>query len=522
MPKISVIEYPLAKKGVNTYTNVVELAPDEAIYLQNLIYKNGLVKRGGQTKFETDEVSAGSAITGLHKFYYGASSNQLLAGSGSLVKYHNGSTWIQVIGGLTSGEQVHMESWLNKCYIANGSNQPVSWNGSATATVTASPVATMFLPYQDRLLSIKGNDLTWSGSYSDASWETSANCGVTIDTKLFGMVHHSSNNQAVGYEATVLLGGANGMYLFKGTDLRVPAITNGDYVVQTLATKVGCNAPRTMKWTPKGTIYLGIDKQVYLLPFNEIKPTPIGHKIWGYNDPNNYGLKNVSSAYLKNACASYHEGFYILSITLSGNTNNTVQWWLDVDRLYQDENGLMGPWYGPMIGQSIACFVTATGNGDSGELYGGEANAATGSFVYQLNQQAIYGDGNNNTAIEILGQTFYNPAGELALWKEGRTLELELKDIAGSVTVDFADIDGIKRSGDVISLSGGAPYWGQYYCGEAYFGDSVPLRSKLNIFPAVRFRRLSLIFKNSSSNENFELYGIRTNISESGNVFELM
>ncbi len=53
-------EYPLAKRGINLYKNRVELHPEECILAQNVIWRNGIVKRGGYTKFETDEVSGGN------------------------------------------------------------------------------------------------------------------------------------------------------------------------------------------------------------------------------------------------------------------------------------------------------------------------------------------------------------------------------------------------------------------------------------------------------------------------------
>ena len=44
------------------------------------------------------------------------------------------------------------------------------------------------------------------------------------------MVQHSISGADSGYEAAVLLAGANGMYIFQGTDLRVP-FTTGDYTI---------------------------------------------------------------------------------------------------------------------------------------------------------------------------------------------------------------------------------------------------------------------------------------------------
>lgn len=514
----NVFTYPMSKRGVNLYKNVVDLHPEEAIFTQNCVWTNGMVKRGGSTKYETDEVSTGKKIIGLHRFYYGTSSKQTLVASGTVVKYHDGATWQNVKTGLTDGEQTYLTTWLDKAYIANGTDAPHTWNGAASAALAAAPATTtMFLPYQDRLLSITGGDLTWSGSFDPTTWETVANCGVRPDTHLYGMCHHSSTNISTGYEAKVLLAGANGMYLFSGTDLRTPS-TTGDYSIFPLATKIGCVSPRTMVWTPKGTIYLGVDKQVYMLPFQSSTPIPIGHKITS----NTYlagvtGIEDASTSLLSNACAAYHDGYYKLSITPAGGTANTYQWWLDINRLYQDEEGLWGPWFGPMVGMAISCFAVQGGTGDSGELLGGESAAATGSYVYQLNQRGVYAD--DGTALQIYYQTFYHPLGAAFLRKDVHRVELELLNVLGTVNVDFLDIEGALKTGDTVSLSGNAVYWDDNYWDEDYWSSSMPTRQTISITPAIQPRRLSVLVKHSSSNDKFELYSISAEAIEQSSVF---
>ena len=101
------------------------------------------------------------------------------------------------------------------------------------------------------------------------------------------------------------------MYLFSGNDLRTPA-TTGDYKIESLATKYGCNAPLTMQWTPAGTIYLGTDKMVYILPFESLTPVPVGHKITAEGNQKEDGLESIPAGQLAKASAVYHDGFYKL------------------------------------------------------------------------------------------------------------------------------------------------------------------------------------------------------------------
>ena len=514
----SVVEYPLARLGVNLHKNIVKLNAEEALTAQNCIWRNGIVKRGGSAKFETDEVATGKKITGLHRFYYSTASKQLLASSGTVVRYHDGATWQDAITGLTDGSQVHMTTWLDKAYVANVDDAPNTWDGSSSAAIGAAPTDTrMFLPYQDRLLSITGGDLTWSDSFDDTGWGSIAEIGVRPDTQLFGMVYHSATNVDAGYEAKILLAGANGMYVFSATDLRWPA-TTGDYTIFPLATTIGCNAPRTMQWTPFGTIYLGIDKQLYLLPFNSVAPIPIGTKIHSTH-VGIEGIENIPSGQLANACAIYHDGYYKLSVAQSAQTTNNVQFWLDVKRIQQDEDGLWGPWYGPMKGTEISVFATQNGNGDSGELMGGESNATTGSFVYTMDDDTLFAD--SGTAIQIFYQTLYHPlTGNDFLNKDVHRVEFELRDVLGTVNIDFFDINGTLKTGDTISLSGQAIYWDDAYWGDEYWSSSIPTRSVVNITPAIQPRRLSILVKNSTDNDTFELYAIRAEVKEQSLIFD--
>ena len=502
---VGVPKYPLPSLGINLYGDIVELDPRESLQTKNLIIRNGLVSRGGSSKFETDEVSAGKKIVGLNRFYFGTASKQLLVASGTTVKRHDGATWQDVKTGLTDGSQTFFSTWLDQSYIANTSDAPHKWDGSSDTAVGAAPSDTkVFLPYQDRLLSITGGDLTWSGSFDPTTWETVANVGVRPDTQLFGMISHSITNADTGMEAQVLLAGANGMYLFSGRDLRTPS-TTGDYTIYSLATTVGCNAPRTMVWTPAGSMWLGIDRQVYLLPFNSSTPIPVGTKIQS-NHGGIEGIENIPSGQIENACAAYHDGYYKLSITQSGQTVNKVQFWLDINTLHQDDNRLWGPWYGPMRGQNISVFANQNGNGDAGELMGGEADATVGSFVYQVGQNDVFGD--VGVAIDVFWQTFFNQLSTVYLAKEVHRAEIEMLDTTSTVLMGLFDISGALKTGIVVPLTTTAIFWDDLFWDEFFWNSSQPTRVTVPISAGVKTRRFSVSIEHSSNDEKFELYSL--------------
>jgi hypothetical protein len=265
-----IYDYPMSKRGINLYSNILTLHPEECIFAQNSIWKNGMIKRGGQTlDFNNTEAVAGNKITGLHRFYYGTSKQRLVASGTKVVKDDEDNTWTDVYTGMTDGLEVFFTTWgaLGKAYISNGTDTEKSWDGSSLAdtgtTTDWSSEPLMMLPYQDRLFGIvntaTAGTLEWTNSFDDTVVNVASNTGVKPDTRLFGMIIHSLTDTDTGFRSSILLAGADGMYLFQGTDMRTPA-TTGNYTIYPLATNVGCNAPRTMSWTPAGSMWLGIDR----------------------------------------------------------------------------------------------------------------------------------------------------------------------------------------------------------------------------------------------------------------------
>ena len=518
----SVAHYPMAKLGVNLHKNILQLNPEEAINTQNCIWRNGMVKRGGQSLIDTDQVVTDKKIVGLHRFYKSDGTKQTMAAADTVVKYLSAGTWTDVKTGLTAALQTYMATigWDDSVYGANGTDAPWKWTGSAVSTIAAAPADTLqFLQYRDRTLSITGGDLTWSDSFSIAGWRSVAQTNVRPDTKLNGMTYHSSNDASSGIDTKILLAGDNGMYLFFGTNL--DDTSSPDYVLTTLAYSVGCNAPRTMAWTPLGTMWLGIDRQVYLLPFDSATPIPVSDKIQSVL-AGEEGLEKIPAAQIANACAVYHDGFYKLSVARQGQSTNNAQWWVDMNRGHQDEDSHHGPWYGPMLGQTISVFAKQQGAGDVGELLGGEATAK--GYVYELGDNDTFGDVNPSDAstkvIQVFYQTPYNDlTGNPHLEKDIHTIEAELLDILGTVNVDFHDITGSLKTGDSFGLSGSAEFWNDNFWNDEDWSSSGPTRLQVEISPVIKTRRLSLLIKYSSSNDRFELYGLSAIPKENAAIY---
>ena len=436
--------YKMPTKGVNLYVEKSAIAEEEAVKTTNMIWRDGMQKRGGYAKFNANQVLTGKKVTGIHRFYYGIASKQTLASSGTVVDYYTGSDWAAAKTGLTDGAQVLFETWgfNDKCYVANGADAPFSWDGSSAAALTGlGGDVIQFLTYQDRLLYISNTTpggLGWSASFVDNSWKSPTNTGVFPDSKLYGMVIHAAQVSDAGLAAKVLLAGANGMYLFGGNDLRVPS-TSGDYKIDSLATRTGCSAPLTMKWTPAGTVYLGTDKQVYILPYNSLTPVPIGHKITAAGNRKEDGLESIPASQIANASAVYHEGFYKLSIAKTGGT---------------------------------------------------------GSFVYEADQSGTFTD--NAVAVPIELQTFYHPLSVETLTKVLHHLEFEILSSVGTYNIDYFDTIQKIKNGDILSITDNTLQWGTGNWGTFQWQTTGPSRIRHSIDPAIHTKYLSILIKFTS------------------------
>jgi len=522
-------EFPMAKRGVDLNSNIVEVHPEHCLTSQNLVYRNGMVKRlGMQSLIIPEGGSIGNdRITGLHRFYPYGGTTRTVASYGVGVSYYDEATkdWVAISAGQTNNLMTHFTTWTpasggTHLYISNTTDTPKKWDGTTFSTVTAAPANTVqFLPYRDRLIALSASGaITWSDSHDDSSWSDGATTGALLDSSGKGLALHNSTNNDSGIESKVLIAGDEGMYLFSGTDMRTPAST-GNYVLHKIF-NIGCVSPKTMVWTPEGTIWLGTDRQVYLLPFDKARPVPIGDKIRAVTREGEKGIESIPKGYITEACAVYSDGYYKLSVTSSGGSYNDTQWWLDVSRLFRDEgDSTYGPWYGPMTGANINCFAVYSGGADDGKLIGGEASAQ--EDLYELNVDGVYGDGASAATIQIYYKTFYHPLGSYEFTKDVHKIEAELLDVLGTVNVTAHEITGAVSSTFSFGLSGSAVYWDDAYWGDEYWSSSKPTRQKQDFSPGLHVRRLSLTIDHSSGNDTFQLYALRAQAVENAQMYEV-
>ena len=434
------------------------------------------------------------------------------------VEFLHETPWADIVESLNPDAIMHAETWgaVDKVYFANGVDSGFSVDGSfnVDTTILAGIVPIQFLEYQDRLLVISVTEpgtLRWSDSFSDTNFVSAASTGIRPDSYLHGMVIHSAaDNQEQGQNAQVLLAGSSGMYLFSGTNL---SLTFSNYTLQSLATKVGCIAPDTMQWTPMGTMWLGTDLQVYLLPFDSLVPIPVGEpvrsKIFSMT-----GIENITAANMPLCSAVYQDGFYKLSIpSLSTSTFNDEQWWMDVFASFTRSNSqsvvnraLSVGWFGPMTNMSFSAMEALIGSGDTGTLVAGEGDSSVGSFVYNITPTDVSDDG---ISIPYQWRSFYNPLSSPFVNSICHHLEVEMLNTQQIANINFEDsAGGASSAKSIIDIVDTGAVYNEIYYGENFYGGLEQSRITVGITPPVNQRYVSINMTGDTS-QKMELYAFR-------------
>ncbi len=511
----------LADRGIDLWDSLENMHDGEAVITQNMIYRKGIQSRFGNALHFGIEVSTPNPIVGLHRFYYDVNEKTLIAASGTNVSSMNDTdgTWTVIRATQTFDTPTNMVTWgsLNKMYVSNGVDIAFSIdNALADTDLSAAPDLTwMLLPYRDRLLSIDRTNpsyIQWCGAaYDTTTWTSTADAiRVPGPGAIEVIANHSISNTSTGYDAQVFVAKPTSCYLFSGTNLD-PASDTFNVRLDPIGgpTAVGCVSPNTVRNTPKGTIFLGSDAQVYILPFGSAQVVAIGHKIQSQRRTTTIGLESAPFSSISKAAAIYHDGFYKLTFPVSGSSFNSVQYWLDVDRLGQDDDEVkhFGPWYGPMTGMNISIFCLQNGSTDDGQLIGGEA-ATAGSVLYRCNEVGVFDD--NGTAISMVYQTkhepYVNPLQDARIMET----ELEISHPKVDATLKFFDTTGLLDEPAIIPLSSGGLYWGTFYWGDEYWDGAGPVaRKRIELYDRnVNGRLISTYIEYSSTTDQLFIYAI--------------
>lgn len=525
-----VFEYKMPIGGVNMSVGRLSITEEQALELKNLYVRGGIKKRDGFVKRVATVVKAGTnKVTMLHRFYQQDGTSQLIAGGGDTYAFEDSGAWTVIDATRTDDVAVNAETWgaLDKVYFADGVLEGSTWDGSSfvsSITGLSGIVPRQFLEYQDRLLMISITEpgtLRWSDSFDDTNWVSAAATGVRPDSVLHGMIIHSSSFvQEQGQNAQVLLAGSHGMYLFSGTNL---SLVFSNYTIQSLATRVGCSAPKTMAWTPMGTVYLGNDLQVYLLPFDSIVPIPIGENIRsqmkGFD-----GIESINASDIALSRAVYQDGFYKLSVKSPGSSFNDTQWWLDIAASFRrtmsqsiSTRTLSIGWFGPMKGMNFSELISMPGAGDKGEFVAGEADTSVGAFVYNSSPTNDDDDGSD---IIYQWRSFFNPLSNPFLNSVVHLLDIEFLNTNQTINFTFQDSNQRNALGSAsFATMGSGSIYGTFNYGTKNYGGVSQSRQRLSVTPPINLRFVGLIMFGDSS-VDLEVYAVRVEEMEQSAAFE--
>jgi len=511
---------PMAPQGINLNDPIELVQPGEALLTQNMFSRRGMQTKLGSSKHSPNEVSASKSIVGLHRFYR-AGTRELLAASGTVVSKMNDTTgvWTTIRTGQTDGKPTFMNTWgaTEKVYIANGTDAPFSWDGTTATTLSAFPTDTiMILPYRSRLLFISKTDpglVRWTNAaFIDNAVETAASALIrmTEGGQINVIAPHAMAGTTEGINTWVLVATGSSIALMYSLDfLATGGLQTATTKLERVSDHVGIIAARTVVNTPLGTMFLGTDRQVYVLPFGSAKLQPVGTKIRS-SSPITDGIESIPFNQMEKACAVYHDGFYKLSFASTGDVTNTTQYWLDIERIQASENndGKWSPWFGPMKGMQIAMFAKQDGTGDDGRLLGG--NASTTGFVFRTNEPSVFSD--NGTAITALYQSHHETFDVDVLDKQINQTEIETIELTTSLKMRFNDTNGPIGSDVTISLTqaGGVFYDEVFYDEVFYSGVNDPIRQVVQHFDNnLEGRAISTILTYVSSTDALEVYSVK-------------
>jgi len=226
---------------------------------------------------------------------------------------------------------------------------------------------------------------------------------------------------------------------------------------------VGTTAPKAVERTPKGVVFVGTDKTIYLIDPVAMRPLDIGSAIRPY-------LRNLTLHQLSRAAAVYEQGFYKLSIPtrdILGAIVPTVQFWADLRNLNPQERDFGTKWSGDHKGQAISDFTIAKGPLDNDEVFGASANAPK---IFQVSKRNLYTDDGQD--IKVLAKSPQIDHGDAHTEKVFKAIDEGIattKNTTVTTTVEVHSTSNQVTQGQqfVTPISAPGTLWGGFQWGSA-------------------------------------------------------
>lgn len=445
--------------GVNLRESAENLGDGDAALMQNCEYYGTTRIRRGSA--HVNALSMGAVpIKGGHKFYHGGlnpTSKRLIAYSNRISILADTGTETMLNSGMTANQDTYFTTWsiTDSCYIANKVDTLRKYDGTTFSTVTGTnvPIArTGVVPVLDRLMCITQSGIERTDPRVDNIWSNNSSWATLRPQRpgLFtALAPYTLRGTDTLYPGAIALQ-ERAYYLITGTNfgdnvLSSVASVGMDASIRLLDPTVGTASPDSVCTVPGiGMFWFTTDLNVYWLPEGSLTGQYVGDKI--QSTGNVAGIESTNKAQLSQVWMTYWDHILMLGIPLGTNSYASTQWWMDMRPLRGSKPSIV--WYGPMIGQTVGRVWVENQQGDN-KLMGGEGNANTGAFVYQLRVPARFSDdaGITATPITMAYQTPYKSFGIPSREKYVQAVHMDLNPFQGTATLDMLDLDGTLASG---------------------------------------------------------------------------
>lgn len=450
--------------GIDLFNSEEDLQSGSARLMQNCVYRSGTRMRNGNSRITPTAIAASFRVRGGHRFYYGGSTptkKRLIAYDTKVSVISDVGVETVLTSGMTSDKDTYFTTWTitDKVYISNNTDVLRSYDGTTFATVTGTDIPTpraRVAPVLDRLLAITSNGIERSDSLVDNVWSNDSSWATFRPSQvgLFTAIHPFTMRGTDTLYSGALAFQANAYYLITGTDYgtdvtSATASTNEDSSIQLLDPNVGTSSPDSVVTVPGvGILWFTSDLNVYWVPEGALTGHYVGDKL--RSNGSTVGIESTNKAQLSQVQMTYFDRYLILSVPTGSNTYPNMQFWLDMYELTRADKTMptTAIWYGPMTGQTVSRMWREDQQGEL-NLRGGEGNPDTGVFVYNMLETGVFSDavGTVDTDITMVYQSYFKSFGAFSREKYLRSLNFELRNFAGSPTVDLYDLDGVIVSG---------------------------------------------------------------------------
>lgn len=394
--------------------------------------RGGLVRRAGCAKYNATSLGAG-AVRGIYPYYKADGTRKIMiAWGGNLYAGDKaGAVGTAIKTGLSSSADFAFTTWLDKCYITNGVDAVMQYDGTTVTDLTAAKRGKYIADYMERIFVANvGPDmqsfLWWSNLGDPATWDALNFLAVSTDD---GDVITGLAVLPMG----LLVFKNRSTFMVYGDDFD-PATTN---VQLRKLFPVGCVAPKSIAYYGSRVMWLAQDG-VYSYDGASLAKLSANERGGGIDSLIRKSPRPQA------AVGFVHQDKYWLCMTPQGGAENTEAYILDLKT---------GAWTRDVRAFSIGAGAVLNGRGDSGELLVGSESVGR---LYWLETGAT-DDGAN---IQAYWKSKWDAMGMPGHAKMWRRLAVAQRTAGPALAVDYSVDYGAVTGTVNVQSAAGLGLWG--------------------------------------------------------------